>query len=87
MKPRITISFSKGGELDIWLNQAGRDLLVQELQHLSKEHDHFHFGAEESGTEVPVRTKPYNTTDRVVEWGKVMFRPDEWDAEYFPHVL
>lgn len=23
----------------------------------------------------------------IIEWGKVLFRPDEWDARYFPHVL
>jgi len=29
MKPRITISKSQDGELEIWLNEAGRDLLVR----------------------------------------------------------
>jgi hypothetical protein len=22
-----------------------------------------------------------------VEWGKILFRPDEWDAKYYAHVL
>jgi hypothetical protein len=22
-----------------------------------------------------------------IEWGKVLFRPGDWDANYFPHVL
>ncbi len=87
MKPRITISTSVEGELEIWLNEAGRDLLVKELQHLSERSDHFHFGPEEFDSEVPVRNRPYQEGDVIIEYGKVMFRPDKWDAEYFPHVL
>ena len=34
-----------------------------------------------------MQTVPYRESDRVIDWGKVMFRPDKWDAEYFPHVL
>lgn len=87
MKPRITINSSKDGELEIWLNEAGRDLLVRELQHLSESSDHFHFGPEEFGGEVPVQTLTYRDSDKIIEWGKVMLRPDKWDAQYFPHVL
>ena len=29
----------------------------------------------------------YRQGDRVLEWGKVYLRPDEWDEKYFPHVL
>ena len=87
MKPRITINSNNDGELEIWLNEAGRDLLVKELQHLSERSDHFHFGREELDGEVPVQTQPYREGDQIIEWGKVMFRPDEWDAEHFPHVL
>ena len=87
MKPRITINQNKDGELEIWMNEAGRDLLVRELQHLSERSDHFHLGPEEFDGEVPVQTRAYREGDKVLEWGKVMFRPDEWDAQYFPHVL
>lgn len=87
MKPRITINTNKGGELEIWLNEAGRDLLVRELQHLSERSDHFHLGLEKFGGEVPVQTLPYREGDKVLEWGKVLYRPDEWDARHFPHVL
>lgn len=87
MKPRITIDSNTDGELEIWLNEAGRDLLVRELQHLSRQSDHFHFGPEELDGEVPVRNRAYRDGDRIIEWGKVMLRPDEWDAQYFPHVL
>ena len=87
MKPRVTISIGNGGELEIWVNEAGRDLLVKELQHLSQQSDHFHFGPEELGGGVPVQNRAYRDTDQLIEWGKVQFRPDEWDAEYFPHVF
>jgi hypothetical protein len=87
MKPRITISTTETGELEIWLNEAGRDLLVKELQHLSEKSDHFHLGPEELGGEVPVQSRAYREGDRVVDWGKVLFRPDHWDRQYFPHVL
>jgi len=87
MKPRITINTSAEGELEISLNEAGRDLLMRELQHLSESSDHFHFGPEDFGSEVPVRNRPYRKGDKIIEYGKVMFRPDKWDAEYFPHVL
>lgn len=30
-KPRITFSRSQDGSLQVWLNPAGRDLLVSEL--------------------------------------------------------
>jgi hypothetical protein len=87
MRPRITISRSKDGKLEIHLNEAGRDLLVRELLHLSERNDHFHFMPETTDGEVPVRSRPYREGDEVFEWGKVLFRPDEWDARYFPHVL
>lgn len=87
MKPRITVDINAEGELEIWVNEAGRDLLVRELRHLSEDSDHFHLGPEDLDGEVPVQTRAYREGDRVIEWGKVMLRPDEWDARYFPHVL
>lgn len=86
-QPRITFSMNADGVLEIWLNEPGRDLLVRELARLSARSDHFHLGPEEYGGEVPVRTKAYRAGDEIVHWAKVMFRPDAWDAEYFPHVL
>jgi hypothetical protein len=88
MSARITISLSSGGELHIHLNEEGRDLLIQELQRLKKTagNDHFHLGAYE-GAEVEMRSIPYNATDSILYAAKVMLRPDDWDAEYYPHVL
>ncbi|MEW5684387.1 MAG: hypothetical protein AB1942_05680 [Pseudomonadota bacterium] len=85
--PRITISRGKDGFFQIWLNPDGRDLLVRELQALSEKHDHFHIMPEDMRPELPARNRPYEEGDEVIEWGKVLFRPDEWDQRYFPHVL
>jgi len=86
VKPRITIAINDG-TLEILLNEEGRDLLVQELTSLSKKRDHFHLMPEELVYEVPLQVKPYRKADQVIEYGKVLFRPDDWDAQYFPHVL
>ena len=87
MKARITINTNKDGELEIWLNESGRDLLVRELQRLDERHEHFHLMPEDHDGELPLRNRPYQEGDQIVEWGKVLFRTDAWDAEYFPHVL
>ena len=86
-RPRITLGRNADGELEIWLNEAGRDLLVRELQNLSESSDHFHLEPEGLGGEVPLQSKGYRPGDEVLDRGKVLFRPDRWDAQYFPHVL
>lgn len=85
--PRITFSRTRDGSLEILLNPAGRDLFVSQLQGLSKHSDHFHIMPEDLGPELPARSRPYRKGDEVFEWGKVLFRPDEWDDEDFPHVM
>jgi hypothetical protein len=32
-------------------------------------------------------TRPYRKGDKLLEYGKVLFRLDEWDRKYFPHVV
>jgi hypothetical protein len=86
MKPRITVNVAADGELEIWLNAEGRDLLVRELQHLSERSDHFHMAPEDMA-EVELSTRPYRPTDRLLQRVKVLFRTDEWDRQHFPHVL
>ena len=86
MKPRITFNLTAGGEFEIWMNPEGRDLLIRELQALSEKNDHFHLGPESFG-EVEISCRPYRSDDKVLEYGKVLFRTDEWDRQYFPHVL
>ena len=72
--------------------EAGRELLIKELQGLSERWDHFHLDHYDEAeiadaTEVPLSAVPYNPEDRVLLNGKVLFRPDDWDREHFPHVL
>jgi hypothetical protein len=73
--------------LEIWLNKEGRDLLVRKLQALSESNDHFHMAPSDVPSEVELSTRPYHSTDTVIDYGKVLFRADEWDARYFPHVV
>ena len=37
--------------------------------------------------ETELSLRPYRETDKVLSTGKVMFRTDEWDRTYFPHVM
>jgi hypothetical protein len=83
MKPRITINTTKDGEFEIWLNESGRDLLVRELLSLSEKSDHFHFMPEE----IELSNIAYRAEDIIFEYGKVYFRPEDWDRKHFPHVL
>lgn len=87
MATRITISRDKRGHVQIHLNEAGRDALVRALQMLSREDDHIHLAPEEFDGEVPTREVSYQEGDEVMAWGKILFRPDDWDARHFPHVL
>lgn len=87
MKPRITISVTEGGEFEIYLNETGRDRLVEELQRLDKSWDHFHLAPEGFDMDVDLQSTSYDAKHRVYDWGKVLFRPDEWDAEFYPHVM
>jgi hypothetical protein len=87
MKPRITVNVTPLGEFQIWINAEGRDLLVRELQRLDTVHAHFHLMPEGCDAEVEVSSLPYIDTDKVFECGRVIFRTDEWDRQYFPHVL
>jgi hypothetical protein len=86
MGARITASLAEDGELQLHLNEEGRDLLVKELLGLSETNDHFHLGAFD-GAEVEMRSVPYSSSDRMLGFGKVLFRPDAWDAAHYPHVL
>jgi len=86
MKPRITISLRQDGELEIFVNESGRDLLLAELSHLSRDSDHFHLGVGEH-SEVELQPVAYKDGETLIEQAKVMFRPDDWDREYFPHVM
>jgi hypothetical protein len=91
-RPRITVVVKKdeGGEsaeVYFYLNPEGRDQLVAELQHLSERSDHFHMQPDELVAEVPLRAVPYESGE-IIPWHvKMMFRTDDWDRQYFPHVM
>jgi hypothetical protein len=84
VKPRITMNLTAGGELEIWVNEEGRDLLVRGLQNLNQRNEHFHLFP---GGEVDTSTTAYRSTDKIIWSGKVLFRTDEWDKQHFPHVI
>ena len=86
MAARITPNLTADGDLEIWLNPEGRDVLVKEQQGLSERNDHFHFGPRPSG-EVEVSSRTYRSDDKLLEYGKILFRPDARDAEHYPHVM
>ena len=87
MNPRITFCLTAGGTLDIFLNEAGRRQLIEELARLDEKHDHFHFAPPDIDSELSVSTIPYRTEDKVLEYGKVLFRSDAWDKQHYPHVM
>jgi hypothetical protein len=86
MAPRITLSVTPEGVVEVWLNGEGRDLLVRKLQLLNDGNDHFHLGSFDDA-EVQLGRRGYNPTDKIIDVAKVLFRTDEWDKRYYPHVL
>ena len=92
-KPRITFAIERSksgglGELQIYLNPEGRDLLVEELTGLNERWDHIHLQDENWTVDVPLRTRAYHLErEEIIDCVKILFRPDDWDAKYFPHVL
>ncbi|WP_208990356.1 hypothetical protein [Pseudovibrio brasiliensis] len=87
MKSRITLSIRSDGSFEMFLNEAGRDDLVELLQSLSKENDHFHLAPKELELDCEISEIPYRESDQLLSNGKVLFRPDDWDRLYFPHVM
>jgi hypothetical protein len=84
--PRITMSLTVGGELEIHLNDEGRSLLIQKLQTLSERNDHFHLAAWYDA-EVGLGKTTYRPNDKIVDAAKILLRTDEWDRQHYPHVL
>ena len=90
---RITVEVStdaesKPSEVLLYLNESGLEALIRELQALSKSNDHFHCFAREWGEPDDVLcVKPYSASGITVGHLKVLFRPDDWDQEYYPHLF
>jgi hypothetical protein len=88
MAARITISVRDDDFVEIHLNEEGRDLLVRELQSLNANHEHLHLAPQgEKMADVELRSRPYQADDKVLKWGKILFRVDDWDREHYPHTL
>ncbi len=87
MKPRITLSLTADGQFEMSLNEAGRDELIDLLQSLDRDKEHFHLAPANCNMDCAISEIPYRSTDSVVSYGKVFLRPDDWDREHFPHVL
>jgi hypothetical protein len=92
-KPRITCVVTKDdngdpAEVFFYLNPEGRDLLVKELLHLDERWDHLHIQPEEWTVDLPLQISAYvPDQETVIQHVKMMYRPDAWDEEHFPHVL
>lgn len=92
MTARITICIRADGSFELLLNEAGRDLMIEELQRLDHKWDHFHMDHYDDpdiadATDVILSTIPYRDGDTVIEHGKILLRPDDWDRQHFPHVM
>ena len=87
MKPRITINLRPDGELEIWLNPEGRAAFVEALQALNEGDEHLHMGTPDEYFELELSPRPYRQDDQIIERGKVLYRTDEWDRQYYPDVF
>ena len=83
-KPRITITTTPSGFIEIWMNPAGRELLVSHIMALNESNEHLHFG---EGEDVELSPRAYRPEDKVHAWGKLFLRLDEWDRQYFAHLF
>ena len=72
MAPRITLNLTTGRELEIWINEEGRDLLVRKLQALSETSEHFHLGAFDDA-EVKTCANAYRPSDEIINSAKFSF--------------
>ena len=91
MRSRITVVVDPSPDgapdkVEIYLNEAGLAKLLDELRGLSEQNDHFHMFTEDWGSD-ELMNRAYSPSQHVVHHLKVLFRPDEWDSRYFPHVM
>jgi hypothetical protein len=87
MKPRITFCLTSQGTLEMYFNEEGRKQFIQELAKLNERDEHFHFAPATIDSDLAVSSLPYRAEDKILDYGKVLFRTDEWDKQYFPHVI
>jgi hypothetical protein len=87
MKPRITFCLTPEGTLEMYFNDEGRKQFIQELSKLNEQDEHFHVAPSEIDSNIVVSSLPYRPEDKALDYGKVLFRTDAWDRQYFPHVM
>lgn len=87
MKPRITFCLTSEGMLEMYFNEEGRKQFIKELSELNEQNEHFHFAPASIDSELAVSSVPYRPEDKVLDYGKVLFRTDAWDKQHFPHVM
>lgn len=91
-KPRITLQFQIALDgtacgVELFLNPAGRALLLDALNSLSESNDHLHLFSDEWQPGGDLSNIPYDKDATVGHHLKVLFRPDKWDKEYYPHLF
>jgi hypothetical protein len=80
------MNLTANGEFEMYLNDEGRNVLIRELQSLNERAEHFHLGAW-GDAEIKLSRNAYRPTDKIIGAAKILFRTDEWDRQYYPHVL
>lgn len=85
-RPRLTVQID-GSEVVLYLNPEARSRLLAELLHLDRRNDHLHVLGPEVGDELHLSQIPYGRDAQLAYSMKVCIRYDDWDDEYFPHVM
>jgi hypothetical protein len=74
-------------EAQIYLNPEARQWLIAQLNKLDRRDDHFHVFSFEDWDGLQLSDIPYSPNDKTVPALKVLLRQDDWDEQYFPHVM
>jgi hypothetical protein len=54
---------------------------------LNEKNHHSYLGAFDGAIDLEMQDLAYRPNDTIVDNAKILFRPDDWDRGYFPHVL
>jgi hypothetical protein len=86
MNPRLTINTTHDDQFEIWINEAGRDLLVKQLLALNENNEHFHLG-DWPGVEVPTRWTALSDDRHNAGHRKGSIQNRFVDRQHYPHVM
>lgn len=87
MRPRITLVRTNEGGIELLFNEAGKALIISKIGQLGETNDHLHMSTDGGYADIELSDIPYSPTDQVIGEIKLLFRTDDWDRKYFPHVL